>query len=163
MNKKFISGMILLLIGLTLGGAGMYVASQSLGAGLLYLNSWYGQMLGGKVYLFTGPVMLLVGVILALIGYFKACRNYVAPERKPKVKKEKAPKTAPAVPVQNRVTAPVAKPVVPVPNPVVKTENKVAAKASPLDATQISYTFCGKCGKRNKTGAKFCSGCGEKF
>ncbi len=160
MNKKFFTGVILLLVGLTLGGLGIYTVSQSLGAGLFYVNSWYGQLLNGWVYMLTGPVILLVGVILTIVGYFKACKHFVAPERKPKVKKEKAPKLAPAAPVAPAVAA---APVAPAATPPATEEETVFTARSPLDATQISYTFCGKCGKRNKTGAKFCSGCGEKL
>lgn len=159
MNKKFFKGVILLLVGLALGGLGIYTVSQSLGAGLFYVNSWYGQLLNGWVYMLTGPVILLIGVILTVVGYFKACKHFVARERKPKVKKEKTPKSAPVTTVAPAV--PVA-PVAPAATPSAEEETVFAAR-SPLDATQISYTFCGKCGKRNKTGAKFCSGCGEKL
>lgn len=165
MNKKFFTGVILLLLGLVLGGFGIQTASQSLGAGLLYVNSWYGQLLNGWVYMLTGPVMHLVGVVLTLVGYFKACKNFVAPERKPKVKKEKAPKpepVAPAAPVAPVMPAAPAAPEAPVAAAAEEAKTDFAPR-SPLDATQISYTFCGKCGKRNKTGAKFCSGCGEKL
>ncbi len=153
MNKKFFKGVILLLVGLTLGGLGIFTVSQSLGAGLFYVNSWYGQLLNGWVYMLTGPVILLIGVILTVVGYFKACKHFVDRERKPKVKKEKAPKPASVTTVA---------PVAPAATPSAEEETVFAAR-SPLDATQISYTFCGNCGKRNKTGAKFCSGCGEKL
>ncbi|MBQ6930942.1 MAG: zinc ribbon domain-containing protein [Clostridia bacterium] len=163
MNKKFVTGLIVLLVGLALDGFGIYTVLQSVGTGLFYVNSWYGQLLNGWVYMLTGPAVLLIGIVLTLIGYFKACKHFVAPERKPKVKKEKAPKparmalVAPAMPVANPV-APAA------PVPTAQGEEKtVFAPRSPLDATQISYTFCGKCGRRNKTGAKFCAGCGEKL
>lgn len=143
MNKKFISGVISLVIGLALGVAGFYLAAQYLGAGLLYANSFF-----GRYYFAIGPALFVIGVIVTLIGYFKACKNFVMPEKKPKAKKEKLIKTEPAAPVAA---------------PAKAEEETVIAKNGPLDATQISYTFCGKCGKRNKTGAKFCSGCGEKF
>lgn len=171
MNKKFVTGMIVLLMGLALDGFGVYTILQSVGAGLLYVNSWYGQLLNGWFYMLTGPAVLLIGIILTLVGYFKACKNFVMPERKPKAKKEKAPKPArmaPAAPFASvNPATPVASaaPVAPV-NPVAtaqEEEKTVFAPRSPLDATQISYTFCGKCGRRNKTGAKFCAGCGEKL
>ena len=153
MNKKFISGLITLVIGLALGGTGFYLSAQYLGTGLLYANSFF-----SKYYFAIGPALFIIGVILTLVGYSKACKNFVMPEKKPRVKKEKAPKAAPAAP------APVAVPVAaPAPQPAKTEETTDIAKNGPLDATQISYTFCGKCGKRNKTGAKFCSGCGEKF
>lgn len=148
MNKKFISGLIALVIGLALGGTGFYLSAQYLGTGLLYANSFF-----GKYYFAIGPALFVIGVIVTLIGYFKACKNFVMPEKKPKekkAKKEKAPKASPA-PVAASVAAPA------------KSEETVVAKNGPLDATQISYTFCGKCGKRNNSGAKFCAGCGEKF
>lgn len=173
MNKKFVTGMIVLLVGLALDGFGIYTVLQSVGTGLFYVNSWYGQLLNGWVYMLTGPAVLLIGIVLTLIGYFKACKHFVAPERKPKVKKEKAPKparmapVAPAMPVEKPVApaAPVARPVAyAAPVATAQGEEKtVFAPRSPLDATQISYTFCGKCGRRNKTGAKFCAGCGEKL
>lgn len=178
MNKKFVTGMIVLLVGLVLDGFGIYTVLQSVGAGLFYVNSWYGQLLNGWVYMLTGPAVLLIGIIFTLIGYFKACKHFVAPERKPKVKKEKAPKPVRMAPVAPAM--PAAKPVAPAAaskqavyaataapaRPVATTqeeEKTVFAPRSPLDATQVSYTFCGKCGRRNKTGAKFCAGCGEKL
>ena len=163
MNKKFVTGMIVLLVGLALDGFGIYTVLQSVGTGLFYVNSWYGQLLNGWVYMLTGPAVLLIGIVLTLIGYFKACKNFVVPERKPKVKKEKAPKPARMAPVASAM--PVEKPVAPAaPVATAQEEEKtVFAPRSPLDATQISYTFCGKCGRRNKTGAKFCAGCGEKL
>lgn len=161
MNKKFITGMVLFLAGMVLGGFGIHTILQSMGAGLLYVNSWYGQLLNGWVYMLTGPAILIVGVILALIGYFVACKNFVVPERKPKVKKEKAPKPARA---GNAAPAAQSAPVAPAaPAAPAAEEKTVFASNAPLDTTQISYTFCGKCGRRNKTGVKFCAGCGEKL
>ena len=152
MNKKFISGLITLLIGLALGATGYYLAAQYLGTGLLYANASF-----GKYYFIIGPALFIIGVIVTIIGYAKACKNFVMPEKKPKVKKEKAPKAAfaPTAPVATQAATPA--PQMP------KTEETVISKNGPLDATQVSYTFCGKCGKRNRTGAKFCAGCGEKI
>lgn len=162
MNKKFITGMLLFIVGMVLGGFGIHTTLQSMGAGLLYVNSWYGQLLNGWVYMLTGPVILLIGAVLALIGYFVACKNFVVPERKPRVKKEKAPKPVRAAAATPVAPSAPAAPVAPVATPAAE-EKTVFVSNAPLDTTQISYTFCGKCGKRNKTGVKFCAGCGEKL
>lgn len=140
MNRKALSGVVVFVVGVIINGLGIFTLSRILDGSLLSDNSRYAQLFDGWAYRLTGPAMLLVGLILIIAGYYIACKYYVDHEKNFAEEKENDPQ-----------------------QPTVSFAVPVATPRCPLEVTTISYTFCGECGKRNKTGANFCSGCGEKF